>query len=194
LAKSSNLTATVTNQADEEARWGKPNRYPDKTMNDNSPHHAATWVATLMSALDAPLCRLTAYQIENKKLKFSQQIEIPCISNFSQLSQADVDSDGQAELLFLTFTPTPYSLSKIQTLHAYHVGTELTEMATLTGTLNGADGVGIRWEKDATGKLTFLTGLPLVNWWGCGAKLLACMTTERRFERYQWQDGQLKKN
>jgi len=185
ITQSINFSPTAT--AKDDTYWGVINREPDGAIHNGTLQQEPTWVAGFIGSTDAPRCLLTVQHITNKSFKFMGQVEIPCISNFSQLSQADVDGDGKAELLFLTLHPELDDISEIQTLHVYHVGTELTEMTTLTGTINGSDGVGIRWEKDATGKLTFLTGLPLAKWQGCSEKMLTCVTTERRFERYEWQ-------
>lgn len=113
------------------------------------------------------------------------RVDVPCTPAFTHLTWADVTGDGLDDLLLLTIAPELDALGQQQRLVVFSTADGyLTQIATLDGAINGADGVGIRLES-ADGGLRVLAGLPLADP-DAGPLSLADVRLERAFRTYTW--------
>lgn len=145
---------------------------------------ATSWVGGVTSAIDRPLCRLTVQHYSAMRFELVDRIELPCIGNLTRLEHADVNDDGQDELLLLTIPPDDLN-ADTQRLHIFSVDKELVELAKFDGFINGADMVGVRWEQNEDSFRVF-TGLPLIDL-NCQSRTWSCVTLGRHFHTYEWQ-------
>jgi hypothetical protein len=171
----------------ETAEWS-PSYHDIYAASHNGPRgQLGEWVAGVVRVTDRPLCRLTVQHRMGDHFDRVGRIEVPCTANLTSLAWADLTGDGQDELLVRTVPPdeeTSDTGPGMQRLYIYNVRDGLTQLATLDGTLNGPDGVGIRWEDtDSDGVTEILAGLPLMS-------LTLAPTTwpdlTRRFQIYKW--------
>lgn len=135
--------------------------------------------ANLIVAQHRPVCRLGVHRLTvSRTFEAIGQKELPCEINFSKLAWLDVTGDGQDELLWLMI-PTDQFEASLQRLYIFSARDELNLLASVEGYINGADGVGIRWEGEGN-QFTVIAGIPLEqsDW--------AMLTLERRFRHYQW--------
>ncbi|GIK40184.1 MAG: hypothetical protein BroJett011_40170 [Chloroflexota bacterium] len=167
--------------------WGTASRQLDIAAHSGPPGELGEWVAGLVGALDTPQCRLTVLHHDSGKFQQAGRLDQPCTANLTRLAWLDVTGDGQAELLLLTIPPDAEVAGKVQRLYVYGITeNRLSELATLDGGINGADGAGIRWESTAEG-FKVEAGLPLID--PDVNPNLANLRLERQFQRYVWDEG-----
>lgn len=166
--------------------WGSASRQLDIASHNGPPGKLGEWVAGLLSALDTPECRLSVLRHSNGKLQPVGRFDLPCTANLTHLAWADVTGDGQDELLLLTVPPDTDMSGQVERLYVYGItDNQLTELATLDGVINGADGAGIRWERTAEG-FKVEAGLPLLD--PDTNPNLGNLRLERQFQTYIWDE------
>jgi hypothetical protein len=167
--------------------WGSASRQLDIAAHSGLPEALGEWVAGLVSALDTPQCRLTVLHHTSGKFQQAGRLDLPCTANLTRLAWLDLTGDGRAELLLLTIPPDAEIAGKVQRLYVCGItDNRLSELATLDGAINGADGAGIRWESTAEG-FKVEAGLPLID--PDANPNLADLRLERQFQTYVWDEG-----
>lgn len=105
------------------------------------------------------------------------QIDLPCVPNFTRLEWLDIDGDKQDELLMLTLVNDVDGGAGLQRLQVFQVDRFPREISRAVGEINGADGVGIKWQvKDD--RFDIYTGIAPSNI-ACGT--FDCISLERRW-------------
>lgn len=172
-------------QADDPA-WGSAWRKPDAAAYRQSPGQTERWIAGVVGALDRPQCRLSVLREAGQAFSLVGRLVVPCTPAFTRLMWVDITGDGEDDLVLLTAAPEVDALAQVQRLHLYTVsdGT-LTELATLEGVINGADGIGVRVERAPGGGWRLLAGLPLVDP-DAHSLDLDDIRLERVFRTYVW--------
>ncbi len=107
-----------------------------------------------------PLCRITVQKYTGDKFDLVGRADAYCTRNFTKVAWVDVDGDDKQELLLLTYHST--GQAGIQRLTVFRVQDGLSQIAQVDGVANGADGVGIKWEK-RRGEFIVFAGVPLAN-------------------------------
>jgi len=167
--------------------WGSAVRQPDIAVHTGQPGQLGEWVAGVISALDTPQCRLMVLRQTAGKFQQIGRVDVPCTANLTHLAWADVTGDGSDELLLLTIPPEVEAVGQLQRLHVYTTtDNKLVELTTLDGFINGADGVGIRWEDTAEG-FKVQAGLPLID--PDAFPTFSDIRLEREFQTYVWDEG-----
>jgi hypothetical protein len=165
--------------------WGSSLRQPDVAVYRGTEGESNQWVAGIVTALDRPHCRLSVHRQVADGFARVGRVDVPCTPVFAHLMWADVTGDGADDLLLLTIAPEPDALGRLQRLYLFTTtGDKLAQVATLDGTINGADGVGIRLES-TEGGMRVLAGLPLVDPDAVPPRP-AELKLERAFRTYAW--------
>ena len=166
--------------------WGSTVRQPDIVAHTGQPDLLGEWVAGIISALDTPQCRLTVLRQTAGKFQQMGRVDVSCTANLTHLAWADVTGDGSDELLLLTIPPEVEAVGQLQRVHVYTTGNKLVELTTLDGFINGADGVGIRWESTAE-NFEVQAGLPLID--PDAFPTFSDIRLERELQTYVWDEG-----
>jgi hypothetical protein len=170
----------------EDPIWGHAPLQAEVAAHTGPPDQLGEWLAGLVGAAKGTQCRLVIQRQAAGKLSLAGRTDLPCTINFTRLEWLDVTGDGLEELLLVTIPPDIEAGGQIQRLHLYTVaGDEPVELATLDGYINGADGVGLRWENSGQG-FRVEAGLPLVEL--DSFPTLDQINLTRQFQTYEW-DG-----
>jgi sugar lactone lactonase YvrE len=187
LAMQAELWGLPAPDQPDDPAWGSASRQLDIAAHSGPPGELGEWVAGLVSALDTSQCRLTVLHHDSGKFQPAGRLDLPCTANLTHLAWLDVTGDGQAELLLLTIPPDAEIAGKVQRLYVYTItDNRLSELATLDGAINGADGAGIRWESTLEG-FKVEAGLPLID--PEANPSLSDLRLERQFQTYVWDEG-----
>lgn len=167
--------------------WGSALRQPNAAAHNGLPDDLGEWVAQLIGALDKLECRLLVQRHNGDILTLIGRLDLPCTVNLTRLAWVDVTGDGQEELLLITIHPDDKAFGQTQRLHVYSTSNDtLIQVATLDGTINGADGVGIRWQQPAQ-SFNVQAGLPLID--PDTTLSLFSLRRARAFQTYRWDEG-----
>ncbi|TAH51424.1 MAG: hypothetical protein EYC68_10940 [Chloroflexota bacterium] len=135
-------------------------------------------IAAVLGAKRNDKCRLVIHKLNGEQFERIAYHDIECTPSFTRVVWLDIDRDNKEELLFITI---PKEQVERQKLYIYRVGKELEAIAHLSGTLNGPDGAGVRWEQQ-NGATIFFAGIaPAAE---CDA--FSCLDTTRRWKTYRW--------
>jgi dipeptidyl aminopeptidase/acylaminoacyl peptidase len=169
----------------EDPIWGIGSRQADIAAHNGWPGQLGEWVAGVIGSLDATQCRLVVQRQVGGSLNLVGRTNLLCAANLTHLDWTDVTGDGEDELLLATFPPD--ADGQTQRLYVYTIsGDQLAELAHLDGSVNGPDGVGVRWEKTSEG-FKVETGLPLVD--PDAFPTLDNLRLGREFQTYVWNEA-----
>lgn len=177
------------------AFWGMPqpgsddSHWPSEGWDVNAASRDSTgdYVAGVIVAKDQALCRLTVQHFHSGQFELIGRTDLDCTPNFTHIHWIDIDRGGKDELLLLTMPPEPRAPAIVQQLHIYRADKALTEMAQVSGYVNGADGAGIKFNNTQNDFLV-LTGVSLEDIARACDGVFSCIEGHR-FQPYRWDIG-----